>query len=582
MVVPLTALARLILRLRISGLFPFSYSSSDGYQHFQGKESRTRRDKALCTTINELNYHVLLNIFDWYRVDNTTNDSDNRWNLERWWYKLAQVCRVWRDIILAHPTHLDLHLVCTYGTPVEAMLSHSPPYPLIIYYPEKLDIVNAISNEDKQGAIFALRQHERVRRVHIAARGASLRELVGAMDDEYPILQELVICSQAERSENHNDTRNRNRNRNRSDNMTVALHAEFRAPLMHRLILSNVSIPTSSRLLSGAGSDLVRISLQDFPISAPDFHPAHLTAQLGALSRLEVLTVHFRVPIPNRDVVRSLQGASTTRVVLPRLRMFAYRGGSAYLEGILARLEVPELRTMNVEFFNQLSFSLPSLLQFACTAHALTFRSAELHFDNDYVSLIVDPLDKRSGGNDAVRPHPLLMQIKGKALDWQVTSILQICSAIAPLLAQTEVLTLGFHKVGSDPAPAGAAEAGVVAAAAGWQGGDVAVDRVQWRALFRIFAGVKTVQLTGGRVGDLFRAVQPRHSESNASDTGIGGGGGEGNGDGEDGGAFSPEILPALQKLVLRGWGIADGLFASFIAASDAAGRTVRLVRNRS
>ena len=574
MVVPLSVIATLLIRLRIRGLFPFSHFFQRWTLTLPGKENRAGRDKVSRTTINELNYHVLLNIFNWYRIDNTTEDSDGGWNLDRWWYKLVQVCRVWRGIILAHPTHLDLHLVCTYGTPVETMLSHSPPFPLTIYYPGKLGAVDAMSDEDKRGAIFVLRQRERVRRVHIAAPAASLHDLVGAMDNEYPILQRLIIRSQAQRPENHSDTRIRNRNR--SDNVTVTLRAEFRAPLMHRLILSNVAIPTSSRLLSGAGSDLVRISLQDFPTSAPDFHPAHLTAQLGAFSRLEVLTVHFRVAIPNRDVVRSLQGASATRVVLPRLRMFAYRGGSAYLEGILARLEAPELRTMNVEFFNQFSFSLPSLLQFARTAHALTFRSAELHFDEDYVSLIVDPLDKRTGGNDAVRPHPLLIQVKGKALDWQVTSISQICSTIAPLLAQTEVLTLGFHKAGPDPAAAGAAEAGVVEAAAGWQGGDVAVDRVQWRALLRIFAGVKTVQLTGGRVGDLFRGVQPRPSESNAS------GNGEGNGDGEDGGAFSPEILPALQRLVLRGWGIADDLFASFIAASDAAGRTVRLVRNQS
>jgi hypothetical protein len=437
-----------------------------------------------------------------------------------------------------------------------------------------------MSNEDKRGAIFVLRQRERARRIHIAAPTTCLRDLVGAMDNEYPILQRLVIRSQAGRPENHNGTRNRNRNRNRSDNATVTLRAEFRAPLLRRLILSNVAIPTSSGLLSGAGSDLVWIGLQNLPTSSPDFHPAHLTAQLGALSHLELLTVHFSAAIPNRDVVRRLRDAPTTRVVLPHLRVLAYRGGSAYLEGILARLETPELRTMNVEFFNQLSFSVPSLLQFARAAHALTFRSAELHFDDNFVSLIVDPLDRHAGGDDGRRTHPLLLQVKGKPLDWQVTSISQICSVIAPLLAQTEVLTLGFHKVGPDPAAAGAAETGAVEAAAGWQGGDIAVDRAQWRALLRIFAGVKTIQLTGGRVGDLFRAVQPQHGENNSGDNSTGGSQGDGNSEGEDGGAFSPEILPALQKLVLRGWGIADNVFTSFIAASDAAGRTVRLIRN--
>jgi len=220
---------------------------------------------------------------------------------------------------------------------------------------------------------------------------------------------------------------------------------------------------------------------------------------------------------------------------------------------------------------------------FARAMNALTFRSAALYFDEDFASLIVDPLDKRAGdgggGGGGGGTHPLHVQVKGKLLDWQVTSVSQICSTLAPLLAQTEDLMLGFHKDGPDPAPAGAVEAEAPGAAAGWQ---VAVDRARWRALFRIFAGVKTLQLSGGRIGDLFRALQPRVGEGN--------GGGEGEGadeegtddDGVDGGVFTPEILPALQKLVPRGWGDPDDAFASFIAARIAAGLPVRLVRSRS
>jgi hypothetical protein len=124
-------------------------------------------------TASELNDDVLLNIFDWYRLYNTTSE-DQGWNLERWWYKPIHVCRRWRHLILASPTRLDLHLVCTYGIPVEAMLSHSPPLPLIIYYPE---IPAKISAADEESAIFALQQHERVRRIHVTAPTAVLCNL---------------------------------------------------------------------------------------------------------------------------------------------------------------------------------------------------------------------------------------------------------------------------------------------------------------------------------------------------------------------------------------------------------------------
>jgi len=454
------------------------------------------------------------------------------------------------------------------------MLSHSPPFPLIIYYPGKRS--TTMSEEDKHGAKVALQQRERVHRVHIAAPASNLRDLVQVMNDEYPNLQRLLIRAQADPRADR-----RNRNRNRNDAVTVTLHEGLRAPLLHRVTLSNVGLPTSSRLLSGAGEDLVSLGLLNFPAEPPDLHPAHLTAQLAALSHLELLTVHFSTAVPNRQVMRQLQGAPTTRIALPRLRMLAYRGGSAYLEGILARLDAPHLHTLSVEFFNQFTFSVPSLLHFARAMNALTFRSAALYFDEDFVSLIVDPLDKRAGdgGGGGGGTHPLHVQVKGKLLDWQVTSISQICSTLAPLLAQTENLMLGFHKDGPDPAAAGAVEAEAPGAAAGWQ---VAVDRAQWRALFRIFAGVKTLQLSGGRIGDLFRALQPRVGEGN------GGGEGEGadeegtNDDGVDGGVFTPEILPALQKLVPRGWGDPDDAFASFIAARTAAGLPVRLVRSRS
>jgi hypothetical protein len=57
-----------------------------------------------------------------------------RWDRQRWWYKLAQVCRHWRNIILESPSWLDLHIYCTNGVPVADMLAHSPPLPLTIDY----------------------------------------------------------------------------------------------------------------------------------------------------------------------------------------------------------------------------------------------------------------------------------------------------------------------------------------------------------------------------------------------------------------------------------------------------------------
>src|SRR5713226_5948684 len=87
------------------------------------------------------------------------------WSRERWWYRLVQVCRKWRYLILESASHLRLSLVCAPGTPVTDMLAHwrSPPLPLIDY----LKGNNDVTAKDEEGLIYALRQRDRVRRIRL-------------------------------------------------------------------------------------------------------------------------------------------------------------------------------------------------------------------------------------------------------------------------------------------------------------------------------------------------------------------------------------------------------------------------------
>ena len=86
------------------------------------------------------------------------------WDRGRWWYELAHVCQRWRNVILRSPSYLGVSLVCTNGTPISDMLSHSPPLPLVIDYQIGED---GISEENEEGAIFSLKQYNRVRRVRL-------------------------------------------------------------------------------------------------------------------------------------------------------------------------------------------------------------------------------------------------------------------------------------------------------------------------------------------------------------------------------------------------------------------------------
>jgi hypothetical protein len=156
------------------------------------------------------------------------------------------------------------------------------------------------------------------------------------------------------------------------------------------------------------------------------------------------------------------------------------------------------------------------------------FRSVEVHFDKDFVSVIVDPQPERADS------HPFLVQVKCEPLNWQATCAAQICDALEPLLKGVENLTLGFYKDGSTP----------------WQD---EIDLEKWHGFLRIFPGVNSLQLTGGLVGDLFRSLQL------------------------DEGELPSELLPELRELVSSGWGHTDDAYTSFLSARQSAGRRVRL-----
>ena len=417
--------------------------------------SNKKGDRITPVTVGELNDDVLLNIFDWYRLYNTTSDDDQGWNLERWWYKPIHVCRKWRHLILTSPTRLDLHLVCTYGIPVEDMLSHSPPLPLIIYYPA---IPGKLSAADEEGAIFALHQPDRVRRIHFAAPIAVLCNLFKAMDCEFSVLDRLSLRLLTE------------------SRAGLGLPKKLLAPLLRHLTLSNISLPVQSQLLRQA-EGLMTLRLWNLPASL-EFHPAHLVAQLPGMSRLEVLMVQFYTPIPQR---RFESPAQPTPITLPSLKALAFRGGSTYLEGILARINAPLLSSLNVEFFNQLTFNLSRLLHFVRTSVTFRFRSAEMHVDKEFVSVYVDSHPEGT--------YLFHLQVKCKPLGWQASCAAQICHTLGPFLARVESLTLGFHKDGSTP----------------WQD---EIDVEKWHGLLRTFAGLKSLQLTGGLVRDLIRSLQ--------------------------------------------------------------------------
>ena len=460
--------------------------------------------------IGTLDGHVLLNIFNLYRLDvRDEDDADSLifityCNRERWWYKLVQVCRKWRFLILASPSRLGLHLVCTHGTPVADLLAYSPPLPLIINYVARDQKMAA---EEEEGILLALQHRERVRRICLDLPASNLRTLIMAMDGQFPTLALLCIWSRT------------------NDDPTLMLPKTLQAPHLHHLLLFRAALPIGSLLLTTTVR-LVTLELLNIPPAAY-FHPYSLLTRLSLMPQLEMLEIHFLSPLPNHSVER--HNPIMTQITLPQLRRFVFKGVSAYLEGLVARIRAPLLSRFHINFSNQLTFTVPHLLQFMSTSENLRFSSVWLHFDTYAVILMADHCGEREFS-------PFRMQVKCRHLDWQVTSVMQIFNAFLPVLPVVEQLTLSHkaHDLSSEQ--------------------HNELDRTQWRELLRFFNNVKTLRVQNELVEKLACSLR--------------------SGDGE-----APlEPLPNLKELLYSGGGDAYSQVTPFINERQAAGHPVSLI----
>ena len=448
-------------------------------------------------SIHILDSDSLLNIFYLYRPAVFDGDEDyvdriiggRIWHHEQWWYKLAHVCQRWRNVLFWSASHLDLCLVCTYGTPVADMLAHSPLLPLVMDYFNRDWETTA---EDEEGIILALEQHDRLRRVRFLMPAPKLQKLIAAVDEECPMLEYLILYPSR-----------------RIDNSTALMFPEtFQAPHLRHLMLKGFSLTTVSKLLTNA-TDIVTLCLR---VNHRDtyFQPNTLLQWISFMPQLETLEIRFLFPVPNHDVERQLiHTPITPPLTLPNLRFLVLKGGSAYVEAIVRRITTPRLRKLGIWLFNQLTFSVPCLQQFMNTAANLRFDSAKFVFRKDKVHAGLYLREEIEVAE--IKMIPLLIIVHCYHLDWQVSSVAQIFNSLGQLFSTVEHLTLE-HRIHS-------------------QSSEVhnEVDRTEWRKLFTTFSKVKTLRVSSGLVQEVSHSLRPEDGE------------------------VASELLPELQSLTHSG-----------------------------
>ena len=346
------------------------------------------------------------------------------------------------------------------------MLAHSPPLPLVIDYEG-----TEITAEDEEAIILALEQRDRVRRIRFNIPVLKLQKLIMAIDGEYPILEHLILWDPP------------------GEKSTVLILPEtLQTPHLRHLAMDCSTTLTRFPLLTSAVG-LVTLNLVLYHPSTY-FQPTVLLQSLSLIPQLEILLIFFFFAVPNRDVERQLiRTPIMTHVTLPNLRSFLFQAVSAYSEAVLSRITAPRLEDFQICYPNQLTFSVPELVQFMGRTEIVGFDRAEFNFYSERVHVGVNPAEIK------MPMDAFSILVRCWHLDRQVSSVVQISNALSQILSAVEHLTLAHddHDRSSEE--------------------HNEVDRTEWRNLLRPFSNVKALDIDYGLLKELSRCLRLEDGE---------------------------------------------------------------------
>ena len=433
---------------------------------------------------------VLLEIFDFY-----VDESMDLYVVE--WIKLAHVCRRWRSVVFQSPRRLNLRLLCTSETPARDTLDIWPPLPLIIR-----DNLGP-KTQDVDNIIVALEHNDRVHQIELHWLSSSFDCVTNsaAMQEPFPELTDLRLYKQDSGPKLPDSFLGRT------------------APRLRSLVLFHIPFPGLSKLLLSA-THLVDLDLYSIP-RLGYIPPEAMATGLSSLTSLESLRLHFLQPSP-RPALESQRPSPppSTRSILPSLTGILFQGTSEYLEVILARIDVPRIEDLRINFFNQTMFHTPQLFRFVSRRPTLrALEEGHIEFSLNVVNLRFPSQSSDFG--------VLRVLILCTTSEWQLSSLEQVCTSSSP-----PVSTLKDLYIREDPL-----------LKPRWQDD---VENSLWLDLLRPFSAVKNLYVCKEFVPRIAPALQ------------------------ELVGGRTTEVLPTLENIFLDGFQVSGPLhegIEKFVAA---------------
>jgi hypothetical protein len=239
------------------------------------------------------------------------------------------------------------------------------------------------------------------------------------------------------------------------------------APRLQYLMLDSIPFPALPNLLLSA-THLVHLTLQRIPHSGY-FSPKAIVTSLAVSTNLKSLTIEFESPLSRPDQ-ESRHPPPSTRIVLPVLTHFQFKGVSEYVEDLVAQIDAPSLDTTWITFFHQLIFDIPQLAQFmGRTTRFQEPNEVHVDFGHHGVNVASLPSTWTFGGKSVLR-------ISCRELDWQLSSLTQVFTSFFPSIHMVKTL----HIYGPQYLPSR------------WDD----IDNMQWVEFFHPFIALKNLYLS--------------------------------------------------------------------------------------
>ena len=391
------------------------------------------------TTIEVLPEDLLLEIFDFYRLDAMKQSQGSPWK----WHRLAHVCRKWRHVISGSPRRLGLRILCEDEAPIESILAFWPTLPLVV----KL-AANRASNHIPKNVMVALHHPERLCEIDLHVTSSMLAPIVQVVQKPCQALESIRIIVEA------------------PTGPSILACDEFlggSVPHLREIKLDGIAFPFPSiRQVILSTNNLAELHLSNIPDDAY-FSPNDLVTGLSTSVQLKRLTVDFHSPAssPPPSMTRPPQLST-----LPSLISLDFHGASGYLEEFVAQMELPALCKFAIRLFNDVIFEIPQFCQLIHRRNASRYPTrAIIKHGVDSVGVFLHE------GN--LLGENCFLGTSCRQFDWQLSFVTQITSQLSPLFSS--VYTLDIQ--GSDELPTGEED----------------VDLTQWLDLFQPFTHVTQI-----------------------------------------------------------------------------------------